>query len=173
MLGPYMALSVASILIGVMWGYVAGLYSRASELTLSLGHAAQLSFKLGGEALVALSLIAVGAALPFYVYYVSRLDTGKLVERGLLSRLHGFLYDRWYINSVYYTVFVDGFSKLIALAGRLDSAIDKAYHAALPGTVSLAASAVRRLHRGRTDYYLALYLASTVAALFLAILEWG
>ncbi len=173
MLVPYLVLSVASLVMGLFWGLLSEAYSRAAELTLSLGRFADLAFKLSSEALVATSLILIGAFAPYFVYYLSGIDTRRLIERGLLARLHGFLYDRWYINSLYYMVFVDGSSRIINALGRLDTAIDKLYHSLIPGAVSSLADSVRSLHRGRTDYYLALYLGSTALAFLLALMEWG
>ncbi len=56
---------------------------------------------------VAMVLVAIGLIPSYYIYMVGRTDLLKLVD-GPLKPLWTFLYNRWYINALYYKVFVDG-----------------------------------------------------------------
>ncbi len=56
---------------------------------------------------VAMVIVAIGIIPSYYIYMVGRTELLKLVD-GPLKPLWTFLYNRWYINALYYKVFVDG-----------------------------------------------------------------
>ncbi len=57
--------------------------------------------------LVAMGIVAMGVIPSYMIYLAGRYDPAKLVS-GPLKPIWSFLYNRWYINALYYKVFVDG-----------------------------------------------------------------
>jgi len=169
MLIPYLTLSLASLAMGL---YYTGLYSalaRAAATTLALAHEAMLMVKLSALTVA----VVLGAAASFlavaYIYLVARIDFRRLIrENALAAAIHGFLYDRMYINPIIYLVIVGGFAYLATVFYTVDTAIDAIYHVGLPALGIIGAAVLRRLHRGRTDYIVALYSIGAAALLLIA-----
>jgi len=68
------------------------------------------STKLLGAALSGVALL-VGGYLGYTFFWSGRVDSWAWVQSSpALSRIHAFLWNRWYINDLYYLVFVDGVS---------------------------------------------------------------
>ncbi|MEB3779804.1 MAG: NADH-quinone oxidoreductase subunit L [Desulfurococcales archaeon] len=174
MLIPYLVLAIASLALGVGWSYTSGLLSKASELTIGLVEKAKLSVELTGVTGIVMALVLGSIGSVYYLYSIARVDFRDLIERNTLARyLHDFLFDRWYINSIYYIVIVGSFSYAAYAMYVLDGIIDAIYHAGVPMLGALGAMALRVLHRGRTDYYLAMYAYFISLALLLLYLFWG
>ncbi len=174
MLVPYLVLAVISLLLGVGWGYTAGVLSKASELTIGLLEKAKLSVTFTGVTVIVMMLVFGSITGVYYLYYIARVDFRSLLSRSSLARiLHDFLFDRWYINSIYYIVIVGAFSYAVYAMYALDGIIDALYHAGIPFIGALGAVGLRILHRGRTDYYLAVYTYFVSLALLLIYLFWG
>ncbi len=174
MLAPYTILALASIILGVAWSSVTGALAQAAKVTASVLEAVMLELHVTQLTYIVIalsggSLVAVGA-----VYLVLRYDFRSLLERNSLARIvHDFLFDRWYINSIYYIVVVGMFAAAIQGLVVVDSLVDLFYHSLLPGLAGIAGLGMRATHRGRTDYYLALYLFFTAIFLFLVYALWG
>ncbi|MMZ63958.1 hypothetical protein D1872_262490 [compost metagenome] len=123
--------------------------------------------------IIALSLVGV-TLLIVAGLYAAGVDFPGLIRRSTVARaIHDFLYDRWYINSIYYIVIVGGFAALASLLAIVDLGIDLFYHFAIPVLFALGAAGLRALHRGRTDYYMMLYLYFATALLLFLYLAWG
>ncbi len=171
MLAPYLLLALASLAIGLLWPSMANIYSRMGLLTLSVGELVHLeAIVISGTTVLAVLVVLASIALIFLLYFTLKVNFPALLGRGgLYSALHNFLYDRWYINPLVYLSFVNGGAKLARSVEGVDINIDLLYHSATPSTGSLSAWSLRVLHRGRTDYYLALYLLSALVLLFLVL----
>ncbi|MEB3773677.1 MAG: NADH-quinone oxidoreductase subunit L [Desulfurococcales archaeon] len=173
MLGPYLILALASLVLGLAWGSVSGVLSRASEVTLAIAESLSLAVKFTGLTYVVTGLVAVSLVVVAFLYMVARVDFRGLIARsGVARAIHDFLYDRWYINSIYYIIFVGGFAYIALSLYYVDGIIDLIYHGVLPAIGVLGAGALRVLHRGRTDYYLTLYIYFASLALLLVYLYW-
>jgi len=74
--------------------------------------------------------VAVGAVPAYLLYTSHRLDAKSTLEKySILKVLHTFFWNRWYINSLYYRVFVNGAIKLSMLVPRfIEDPMDNAYH---------------------------------------------
>jgi len=58
-------------------------------------------------------MLLLGGLTGWYIYLARKVDPKELVEKSsVLKGLHTFLWNRWYINALYYRVFVDGTLKL-------------------------------------------------------------
>lgn len=169
MLVPYLLLSLASLVLGL---YFSGLFealAKATETTLSLAHAAMLTVKIAPMTLAVVGGAAASFLVVGFLYLIAKVDFRRLIkENAAVAALHGFLYDRMYINPVIYLVIVGGFAYIAVALYTLDSALDAIYHVGFPALGILGAAALRRLHRGRTDYIVALYSMGAAAVLLAA-----
>jgi NADH-quinone oxidoreductase subunit L len=108
MLVPYLLLAITSLLLGVVYpfisepltNYIRGTFSHPA----SLPSAATSESGLQSLILIGVSVGAalIGAGLGYLRYFKQQPQLG---QRGVLQR---FLWNRWYLNAVYYKVFVNG-----------------------------------------------------------------
>jgi len=174
MLVPYTILAVASLALGLYWAGVGEALSKALTLTLNVYEPADLAVHPGPGLYTALGLVLVSAGIVALLYLVLKVDFPRIVATNKAAKaIYDFLYDRWYINSIIYIVVVGGFSLLSLIALNIDIGIDALYHMALPAVFALGAGALRVLHRGRSDYYLMLYIYFAALLLLLIFLVWG
>jgi len=175
MLAPYTLLALASLALGLAWqNWTSPTLSEAIALTLSLGGEAELAVHVSPAVLATVGLVLASMGVVAALYMVVKVDFPRLVRENSVARaIYNFLYDRWYINPIIYIVIVGGFAGLSMAAAWLDAGIDALYHWALPAVFALGAAALRALHRGRTDYYLMLYVYFAALALLIIYLVWG
>ena len=118
---PYSILAVLTVTIGL--AATGGLFipalnvdgalqSAASSYITSFFPAAPLSAQTppldAFPASIGLGFVALGFALAGMIYLWRKMPPTRLVgETGFMHGLYKFLYNRWYINAVYYRVFVD------------------------------------------------------------------
>jgi len=178
MLVPYLLLAVAALVLGLAWPWFSRDIAKAISETLGVGlemaevteilkvHFTTVTYATLGW--VGVSMLAV-----YVLYMVVKYDFVALIQRNAVARrIHDFLYDRWYINAVIYIVIVGGFAGLSMILAGIDHVIDLAYHAAIPALFALGAGALRALHRGRSDYYLMLYLYFASILMLFIYLAW-
>jgi len=141
MWAPYLILGTASLVLGLAWPWIGGpmeevLRGSMGVKALEVELVSKVSAPLVPAATLLLALTGLLATI--YLYVVRGADLYAYVERsGFVRALHGFLYDRWYVNSIYYIVFVDGIRELsILLKKYFDSLIvDNFYHRFIPSAV--------------------------------------
>jgi len=110
MLGPYLLLAVASLALGMAFPFISDPLAQYIEGTFESLPTALPSESFGGSGLLSLTLIgvsvgtaALGAVLGYLLYF------GKEPRPvGKMGPLQRFLWNRWYLNAVYYKVFVNG-----------------------------------------------------------------
>jgi NADH-quinone oxidoreductase subunit L len=169
MLLPYLTLSLATLALGLGFPVFSDALSSMSLTTLSLFEALRLEVALKPLTAALVGGTFASAAMVVAAYLVAGYDFRRLIESSrLAAAIHGFLYDRMYVNPLIYLVVAGSFSWLSGALLELDLLVDFTYHSALVAAGSLAAIALRRIHRGRTDYILALYLVSLALALLYA-----
>jgi len=113
-------------------------YTLVDTLRLPVEHHGEHSLFVPALSLL---FIALGAA-PAYILYISGRHNpdstlAELFEKHpSMSRLHTFFWNRWYIDSTYYKVFVDGTSKLLPRVVRyVEDPLDRAFHTKLPALI--------------------------------------
>ncbi|MDT7867124.1 MAG: NADH-quinone oxidoreductase subunit L [Acidianus sp.] len=172
MLGPYALLGIASLIIGLAWFFVG--YWVAHGVFETLDIEALPSFTVPVDittvlisALVIIEIIAVA------LVYIRRHHLVDLLQRSSVLRgIHSFLFNRWYVNSAIYYLFVDSFAGLSWLLNVINRAIDLFYHFVLPKAGELTSRGLRALFRGRTDYILTMYLFMLVLTALIFMLAW-
>ena len=86
--------------------------------------------------ILSVAFIVLGA-VPSYMIYISgrfALSGTQLLEKhASLRMLHKFFWNRWYIDSFYYRVFVGGMNRLLPLVVKfVENPLDRAFHVRLP-----------------------------------------
>jgi len=140
MLTPYTLLAIVTLVLGSVWIFFgADFYSALTRNVLAIEEKPVVFNVELNPLLTALSLamVVLGLSLAYLTYGKPNFD--KRIKKQLEAN-HGFravsdfLYDRWYLNGVYYKIFVYGGSKVSkGLFKWLDTAvIDGFYHRFIP-----------------------------------------
>src|SRR2546422_4150452 len=111
MLVPYMALAIASVALGLLFpfigqrltDYITGTFNILPTASIPLTSSSESS--LLGLTLIGSSVGAavIGAALGYFTYFNKQ--NGPMKEPLGLKK---FLWNRWYLNAIYYRIFVNG-----------------------------------------------------------------
>ncbi|MEZ0345883.1 MAG: NADH-quinone oxidoreductase subunit L [Infirmifilum sp.] len=152
MLAPYFTLGLLSLLIGVAWPLLSREVDSILEHTLGVSETTRLYEATPIPGATELTLFfAVGGFLVILYLYALRgwIPYPKVKTNSILMRIHGFLYDRWYLNAAYYRVIVNGTLGISRLIGRYVDAglIDRLYHAAIPSLFMAFSSATRTVEK--------------------------
>ncbi len=110
MLVPYLLLALASVVLGALYPFINGpltsyIQGTFSFLPTSLPSAAHAESSLQSVILIGASVGAalIGAGMGYFQYF-----NKEPKQPGQLGAIQRFLYNRWYLNAVYYKVFVNG-----------------------------------------------------------------
>ena len=117
MYAPYVVLAIITVAIGLTGPTVEGFLENS--LAHHLEYAVHMEipehvFSLNRIA-VSTSIIAVliGGGFSYLFYISNRMSPNQVITSiPLLSKLHSFFENRWYINSLYYIVFINGSLRL-------------------------------------------------------------
>ncbi len=171
MLAPYTILSLAALVLGILWFWTGkGLEIGIFE-TLGIQASPVYNVVIDTSTILITVLIIIDFAIISYLY-LRRYNFMALLERSsVLRSLHTFLYDRWFINSAIYYLFLYSFMGLSWLMGIINSAIDLFYHYVIPKAGELFSKGLRAFFRGRTDYLIALYII--MASIIILIVYFG
>ncbi len=204
MLIPYLSLALASLFIGLVWPVIGpGLLESMVNHVLGIEETFHPEIHLDPALLAtSLTMVALGLGIAGYIY-MSRSGLriiSYIQENRVLKALQDFLYDRWYINSIYYLVIVNGFLAVSRLGYKYFDTlvIDGFYHRLIPWMVDRAStlgfakfetpvidetyhnrivrlflkvgSAVRRIQTGKINDYLVIFILGLV--LILLYLMW-
>ena len=156
---PYGILAVASLGIGVIGWWMEGALHQAfsTMVPYTTLHAmtAQATVEAANPQFVTLPLAIVMliiGGIPAYFMYISRkVDTSAILARSTTLRaLHTFLFKRWFINKIYYNVFV---YPLMAAARGLYKWVElRGFERAISGFASSVASFASRFRRLQTGF---------------------
>jgi len=139
---PYAILAVGTVAIGLLGPYVESFFHTAlattatsinvasPELNPIVEQSASLTATLGS-----LAMLAVGGIFGYLVYISRKLKASSLVgEHGFGRTLYNFLWNRWYINPIYYRAFVYG---TLSVAGVIKNTIETGFFDRISGAVAL------------------------------------
>jgi NADH-quinone oxidoreductase subunit L len=136
MFTPYLVLGLASIGIGAIWPSISGSFEKMLEHTLGGENSVHmLEGHIPGTFEATIILVLLLFLSVFYIYSIAKKQPYSYISKSpTLMKLHSFLFDRWYINALYYTTIVDGFKETSkALYKYFDTLIvDNFYHKAIP-----------------------------------------
>jgi NADH-quinone oxidoreductase subunit L len=95
-------------------------------------------------------IIAVGFVPAYFLYFRRSISAEKLTKKGgVLGKIRAFFFNRWYINALYYKVFVNGFLSLCRkIRGTVEEkGIDRFNYASARGFGRIS-NALRKIHTG-------------------------
>lgn len=145
MWGACGVLAVVIVLMGLVGPKVAHLFESAfhsdlvDRLHLPIQAVAEHPFDYHLTVTVLSVLSILLGAIPAYFLYISqKRDPGELLERfTVLQVLHRFFWQRWFIDRLYYKLFVDGVAKAADfVAHTLEDGLDYLVHRKLPQLVT-------------------------------------
>jgi NADH-quinone oxidoreductase subunit L len=160
MLAPYLTLGLAALGIGAVWPWIEHYIAEAAGVE----HVAfEVSTAVWG------TIAAVAGASTVALYTTGVLKPNRPITSRAERAIHDFLYDRWYVNSLIYLVFVYPGRWLARALLKLEQGIDMGIHVALPRSAEAWSRGVRSgLQSGRLTLYLALFAAGLVLAVLLS-----
>ena len=138
---PYLIMAVATVLIGLAGPYVESFFTNALAVTttpLAEAVAPVSSVSEQQAVLIAsagsLIMLFVGGFLGYMMYISRRFNPTSLVgERGFTRSIYNFLWNRWYLNPIYYRIFVYG---TISAAGDIKKWIELGFFDKISGAVA-------------------------------------
>jgi NADH-quinone oxidoreductase subunit L len=87
-------------------------------------------------------MLAVGGVLGYLIYISGKLRPSSIVGEGGFGRaVYNFLWNRWYINPVYYRTFVYG---TLSVAGAVKSTIETGFFDRISGAVAQLSIGISR-----------------------------
>jgi NADH-quinone oxidoreductase subunit L len=168
---PYLLLALATPIMGIIWGLAINSFSKISLRGIDL-EIPEIKYRLD---LIAISaVIAIMGSLISIEIYRRRgphvIDAMR--SNPIVISINRFLYDRWYINSIIYAIFVDGGARSVRSVGRYfeGDLIDRIYHTILPRGFDLFSKILRGYQPGIINSYL---LIMMLGAIFLILLQLG
>ncbi len=202
MLVPYTLLAILSLLFGLAWPFIEeGILEWFARGTLGIEEGV---VHIGIEPELAaptLTIVFAGIFISYYVYQYRLATPMTYISRNsILNFLHKFLYDRWFINSIYYKVLVRGFRTLSVVTykfidrlvvdnfyhiflptsfmrlaldtrAKLEHWIDEGFHIYLVNGILGISGRVRRIQNGILNYYIVmLWLGLSIILIFLWLL---
>jgi NADH-quinone oxidoreductase subunit L len=139
---PYVILAAGTVAIGLTGPYVesfihtalastaTSIASPSPEIAPSIEQSASLTATIGS-----LIMLAIGGTFGYLIYISRKLKTTSIAgEHGFGRTLYNFLWNRWYINPIYYRVFVYG---TIDLASAIKNTIETGFFDRISGAVAL------------------------------------
>ena len=146
---PYLILAIATVAIGLTGPIVESLLTHALATTTTPISAAlpELSPAVEQNASITASIgslimLGVGGTFGYLIYISGRLKPASIVgERGFSRTVYNFLWNRWYINPIYYRVFVYG---TISAAGALKNTVETGFFDRISGAVALISVGISR-----------------------------
>jgi NADH-quinone oxidoreductase subunit L len=138
---PYLIMAVATVIIGLAGPYVESFFTQAlavSTTPLAEKLASATSVSEGQAVLIAsggsMIMLLVGGILGYMIYISRRLNPASLIgERGLARSIYNFLWNRWYLNPVYYRIFAYG---TISAAGDIRHWVEQGFFDKISGAVA-------------------------------------
>jgi NADH-quinone oxidoreductase subunit L len=138
---PYVVMAVATVAIGLMGPFVESFFARSLAMTATpIVAASQIEPAVEAHAVLigsigSLAMLGVGGVLGYLIYVSGRVRPTSIVgQSGPVRILYEFLWNRWYINPLYYRVFVYG---AISTAAALWSTIEIGFFDKISGAVAL------------------------------------
>ena len=140
MTGPYLILAFVSLVLGGAWFFVGGDFFAALTKKVLALPLATTPFEVSLDPYttgLSLLMLAIGLGMAYLIYgrpnLQKNIDTKVKVNHGFKA-INDFLYDRWFIQAIYYKVFVSGGTRLYqGIFKWFDTKIiDGIYHRFIP-----------------------------------------
>ena len=180
MLIPYGLLAALTVILGLMgpWigNFLKGTFHRYYTEYYGLAFSDTVSRGIHGDVMsiiipaVSILMIAVGFVPAHKLYVSRRLKPEEILRRHVfLHKLHGFLWNRWYIDPFYNRVFVRGMLRLRRpIVKFVENPIDFTLNIGVPTFFIFASRWLRRVQTGMLSMNM-LYLLTFSAVIFIVL----
>jgi len=172
MLAPYTVLALAAIVLGALWIYTGKGLAIGMFETLGIKAFPIFNVAIDASTITITTLIVIDFIIIALLYYRRYNFMGLLERSSALRAIHTFLFDRWFINSGLYYLFLYPFMGLSWISNVINIAIDLFYHRVLVKAGELTSLGLRTFFRGRTDYLIAIYIAMVSIVMLLIYFGW-
>jgi NADH-quinone oxidoreductase subunit L len=183
MLVPYGILAVLTVGIGLVGPWMKGALSELFSEQFHALHivsaedAAHASVSPAAEVVpiaASLAMIVIGAFPAYRAYISHKLEVSSIVNRnGLLKGLHGFLWNRWYMDSFFNKVFVNPvLASREPTAKYIEGGMDLALNVGIPKLFGQINNNIRKLQTGILSVNM-LYILGFMLILIIAFLLLG
>ena len=138
---PYVILAAGTVAIGLAGPFVESFFrtalattstpiaAAAPQLSPAVEQSASLTATLGS-----LLMLVLGGTFGYLIYISGKLKATSIVgESGFGRTIYNFLWNRWYINPVYYRAFVYG---TLSVAGAVKNTIETGFFDRISGAVA-------------------------------------
>jgi NADH-quinone oxidoreductase subunit L len=138
---PYVILAAGTVAIGLAGPFVESFFrtalattstpiaAAAPQLSPAVEQSASLTATLGS-----LLMLVLGGTFGYLIYISGKLKATSIVgENGFGRTIYNFLWNRWYINPVYYGAFVYG---TLSVAGAVKNTIETGFFDRISGAVA-------------------------------------
>ena len=201
---PYLLLALVSLLLGILWPIIGPKFYEALTGNILALEEVPTHFEVHIDPtllLISLTMVFLGIGTGIFSYLTKTGSNLLLVisRSRSLPALQSLLYDRWYINSIYYKVIVNGFAWLSRFGSKwfdtllidgfyhrfipritdISSAlgfryietdvIDDGYHKGFVGLLKEIGGELRRLQTGIVNHYLIIFFAGLGILAYLLI----
>ena len=177
---PYLLLGLLSLIFGIFWYFPYGGLSQIIYRLMTFNsivswpsHLVSSGVTIDVELSIISVLIAVaGMGLALYLYAKGR---ELNINSPFMLGVQKFLYDRWYLNSVYYRIFVNGMARISGWAYvHIDwGAFDRFYHNIVPRGITGLGSRLRNYQRGNIGKFISTMIIGGAMLLIIIILAIG
>jgi len=146
---PYVILAVGTVAIGLTGPFVEAFFrtalagtatsisAAAPELNSAVEQNASLTATTGS-----LIMLVIGGIFGYLIYISGKLKPTSIVkEQGFSRAAYKFLWNRWYINPIYYRTFVYG---TLSAAGAIKTTIETGFFDRISGIVAQLSIGVSR-----------------------------
>jgi NADH-quinone oxidoreductase subunit L len=146
---PYLILAIATVAIGLTGPIIESLLAHAlattttpismtlPELSPAVEQSASITASIGS-----LIMLALGGTLGYLIYISGRIKPSSIVgERGFARTVYSFLWNRWYINPIYYRIFVYG---TLSVSAALKNTIETGFFDKISGAVAQLSVGISR-----------------------------
>lgn len=166
---PYTILVTGTLILGV-GGYFVRHWLTGSFEYLMLSLHGEYVADLAAEYLISFlsSICVIIGFVPAYIFYIKRSRSLDLSYRPILSKLWTFLVKRWYINKVYYNVFIyPTISISNWLYENLESKVVDGLNYYIVSSVRRASDKIRKVQSGSFNDDLTLFLLGVFVAVII------
>jgi NADH-quinone oxidoreductase subunit L len=177
---PYLLLGVLSLVFGIFWYFPYGGLSQIIYRLMTYNSIVTWpSFMTASGVTINASLSAIsvivalaGIGLALYLYAKNR---ELNIRSPFMLGIQKFLYDRWYINAIYYRIFVNGTARISSwMYGHIEwGAFDKFYHALVPRAVTGLGSRLKNYQRGNIGKFISTMIIGGAILLIILIVAIG
>ena len=156
MLGPYLALGLTALGLGLVWPWVEPHIAEA--VGAPEPHLSVMDMLPG-------TLAAIIGASTVAIYFMGVRPIEWVERSASLRALYNFLYDRWYVNSAIYRLIVYPGAWLSRwLRDSVEKGYDELLHVAVPGANVSLSRRIRELQSGELQTYMAYFFMGILLA---------